>query len=70
MPTAYTILFVLIALVALATWFIPAGAYDYADGVPQAGTYHPVDPSPQGLAPRSGPPSPDFTTPWMCASSS
>ena len=49
MPTAYTILFVLIALVALATWFIPAGAYDYAGGVPQAGTYHPVDPSPQGL---------------------
>ena len=49
MPTAYTILFVLIALVALATWFIPAGTYDYADGVPQAGTYHPVEARPQGL---------------------
>ena len=25
MPTAYTILFLLIILVAIATWFIPAG---------------------------------------------
>ena len=49
MPTAYTTLFLLIILVAIATWFIPAGAYDYADGVPVAGTYHPVDPSPQGV---------------------
>ena len=49
MPTAYTTLFLLIILVAVATWFIPAGAYDYADGVPVAGTYHPVDPSPQGV---------------------
>ena len=43
MPTAYTILFLLIILVAVATWFIPAGAYDYADGVPVAGSYHAVD---------------------------
>ena len=49
MPTAYTILFLLIILVAIATWFIPAGAYDYADGVPVAGTYHAVDPNPQGI---------------------
>ena len=28
MPTAYTILFLLIILVAAATWVIPAGAYD------------------------------------------
>ncbi len=49
MPTAYTILFLLIILVAAATWLIPAGAYDYVDGVPQAGTYHPADPSPQGI---------------------
>ncbi len=49
MPTAYTILFLLIILVAAATWLIPAGAYDYVDGVPQAGTYHPADPSPQGV---------------------
>ena len=49
MPTAFTILFLLIFAVALATWFIPAGSYEYADGVPQAGTYHAVAPSPQGL---------------------
>ncbi len=48
MPTAYTILLLLIILVAAATWFIPAGSYDYADDVPQAGTYHTVDPSPAG----------------------
>ena len=49
MPTAYTILFLLIVLVAVATWFIPAGSYEYLDGVPQAGTYHAVDPTPQCL---------------------
>lgn len=49
MPTAYTILFLLIILVAISTWLIPSGAYDYVDGVPQAGTYHPTDPNPQGV---------------------
>ena len=49
MPTAFTILFILIALVALATWFIPAGSYAYVDGVPQAGTYYAVPQSPQGV---------------------
>ena len=49
MPTAYTILFLLIVLVAVATWLISAGAYDYVDGVPQTGTYHPVAATPQGL---------------------
>lgn len=48
MPTAYTILFLLIILVAAATWLIPAGAYEYVDGVPAAGTYHEVVPTPQG----------------------
>ena len=48
MPTAYTILFVLIVLVAAATWSIPAGTYEQVDGVPQAGTYHLIEPSPQG----------------------
>lgn len=48
MPTAYTILFLLIILVAVATWLIPAGAYEYVDGVPAAGTYHQVAPTPQG----------------------
>ena len=49
MPTAYTILFLLIAAVAIATRFIPAGSYDYVDGVPQAGTYHTVEPNPAGV---------------------
>ena len=48
MPTAYTILFLLLILVAAATWIIPAGSYDYADGVPIAGTYHAVEQNPQG----------------------
>ncbi len=50
MPTAYTILFLLLVLVALSTWLIPAGTYDYVDGVPVAGSYHTVSASPQGLA--------------------
>ena len=33
MSTAYTILFLLIILVAIATWFIPSGTYEYVDGV-------------------------------------
>ena len=49
MPTAYTILFTLIILVAISTWFIPAGSYEYLDGVPLAGTYHPTDANPQGV---------------------
>lgn len=49
MPTAYTILFCLIIFVAVTTWFIPAGSYDYADGVPVSGSYHTVDPAPQGV---------------------
>ena len=49
MPTAYTILFLLIAAVAISTRFIPAGSYTYVEGVPQAGTYHPVEAAPAGL---------------------
>ena len=49
MPTAYTILFLLIILVALSTWFIPSGSYDYVDGVPVAGTYHATQANPQGI---------------------
>ena len=49
MPTAYTILFLLIILVAICTWIIPAGAYDYVDGVPVAGTYHETASNPQGV---------------------
>lgn len=49
MPTAYTILFCLLILVAIATWIIPPGGYDYVDGVPVAGTYHSVEATPQGV---------------------
>nr|WP_325230618.1 YfcC family protein [uncultured Oscillibacter sp.] len=48
MPTAYTILFLLIILVALCTWLVPAGAYQYVNETPVAGTYHTVAQSPQG----------------------
>ena len=49
-PTAYTILFLLIILIAAATWFIPAGSYDYdEEGSPIPGTYHAVEPNPQKL---------------------
>ena len=48
MPTAYTILFALIILVALSTWLVPAGTYRYVDEVPVAGTYHTVDPRGRG----------------------
>jgi len=49
-PTAYTILFLLIILVAIGTWVIPAGSYDYnEDGEPIPGTYHEVDRNPQRI---------------------
>ncbi len=49
MPTAYTILFALLLLVAAATWVIPAGSYDHTDqGTPVAGTYHAVEANPRG----------------------
>ena len=32
LPSAYTILFALIVLMALATWIIPAGAYELDNG--------------------------------------
>ena len=50
MPTAYTILFVLILFLAALTWIIPAGQYDYtADGQPIAGSYHRTEQQGQGL---------------------
>ena len=48
MPTAYTILFCLIILVAAATWIIPAGSYDYVEELPVSGSYHAVPAAPQG----------------------
>ncbi|MDG3084750.1 YfcC family protein [Vibrio hannami] len=54
-PSAYTILFFLIAVVALLTWIVPAGQYDrqlneeLGREVPVAGTYQPVESNPQGI---------------------
>ena len=64
-PTAYTILFALIVIVAALTWIIPAGQYDRAMNdevgreIAVPGTYQTVDPNPQGfvevmLAPVAG----------------
>lgn len=64
-PSAYTILFILIALVAILSWVVPAGQYQMAMNealgkeVPIAGTYAHVAAHPQGLiavlmAPISG----------------
>ena len=50
LPSAYTILFALIVLTALATWFVPAGLYDVGkDGSPVPGTYHEVDSHPSRI---------------------
>jgi uncharacterized ion transporter superfamily protein YfcC len=50
LPSAYTILFLLIVLVAIATWIIPAGQYELDDnGQPIPGTYQQVDQNPQRI---------------------
>lgn len=47
LPSAYTILFALIVVMAIATWLVPAGVYDLdPDGSPIPGTYHEVEPRP------------------------
>jgi len=49
-PTAYTVLFILLILVVIATWFIPAGQYEKnEDGEPIPGTYHQVEQNPQRI---------------------
>ncbi|MGF1759109.1 YfcC family protein [Photobacterium sagamiensis] len=54
-PSAYSILFALIALVALLTWIVPAGQYDRVMSeelgreVPVNGTYQSIDNNPQGV---------------------
>lgn len=64
-PTAYTILFVLIAVMAALTWFLPAGQYQRAANealgkdAPVPGTYQVVEATQQGvfdvlLAPITG----------------
>ena len=50
LPSAYTILFALIVLMALATWVIPAGAYQLdKEGAPIPGSYSGVDGDPQRI---------------------
>jgi uncharacterized ion transporter superfamily protein YfcC len=64
-PSAYTILFALIVIIAALTWVIPAGQYErvaseaLGKDLPVAGTYAPTDANPQGffdvvLAPIAG----------------
>ncbi|PSW05788.1 YfcC family protein [Photobacterium lipolyticum] len=54
-PSAYTILFFLIAVMALLTWIVPAGQYDRVMSeelgreIPITGTYKQVESNPQGI---------------------
>ncbi|MCO6449382.1 MAG: YfcC family protein [Caldilineales bacterium] len=49
-PSAFTILFLLLVVIAFATWVIPSGLYDYdSEGAPIPGTYHSVPANPQKL---------------------
>lgn len=54
-PTAFTILFGLIIIVAALTWIVPAGQYQRVLNpaldreVPVAGTYALTEPNPQGV---------------------
>ena len=49
-PTAYTVLFILLILVVIATWVIPAGRYNKnEDGEPIPGSYHEVPQNPQRI---------------------
>jgi uncharacterized ion transporter superfamily protein YfcC len=50
LPSAYTILFALIVLMAIATYIIPAGRYELdEDGQPIPGTYEQVPQNPQRI---------------------
>ena len=50
LPSAYTILFALIVLAAIATWLVPAGTYELnEDGEPIPGTYQEVEANPQRI---------------------
>lgn len=49
MPSAFTTLLILTCIVAILTHIIPAGQYQYVDGIPIEGTYAPVESNPQGL---------------------
>jgi uncharacterized ion transporter superfamily protein YfcC len=50
LPSAYTILFALIVLAAIATWIVPAGTYNLdEEGSPVPGTYHEVEAKPSRI---------------------
>lgn len=50
MPNTYVILFTIIGIIAVLTWFVPGGAYELNDnGDAVAGTYHVVASNPQGI---------------------
>ena len=50
LPSAYTILFALIVLMAIATWIVPAGQYRLdPEGAPVPGTYQEVASNPQRI---------------------
>ena len=50
MPSAFTILFIIIVIIAILTWIIPAGTYstDKAGNI-ISGTYRSVASKPQGI---------------------
>jgi len=49
-PSAYTILFILIIVVAIATWIVPSGQYEVNEaGEPIPGSYHSVESNPQRI---------------------
>lgn len=54
MPSAFTILFLIIIVIAIFTWIVPAGTYEYVDEnatplEPIPGTYSAIADNPQGL---------------------
>ena len=50
MPSSYTVLIIIIAIMAILTWIIPAGKYDTDEaGNLIAGTYQTVTSNPQGI---------------------
>ena len=54
MPSAFSILFLIIIIIAILTWIVPAGTYDYVDDTatslePIPGTYTQTAQNPQGL---------------------
>lgn len=54
MPSAFTILFLIIIVIAVLTWIVPAGSYEYVDETasslePVPGTYREIAQNPQGF---------------------